>query len=183
MSFLVCDKCNGYYELQDGESPEDFNLECECGGNLKYTENIETEPSIKSYCPNCQTKNVKNAVYCPECGHKLYEDSSDGSEDKLMEIPDSRKFKNMMSLSGIFTMGLGIILGLFVNNVGGMMTMLLGFSLILIKRVTFVLLIGLFLAFCGLINLSYHIWFGCIQILLSLTFFHSWNKYRKLDVG
>jgi len=31
-SFLVCDKCGGYYELQKGESPEDFTDKCECGG-------------------------------------------------------------------------------------------------------------------------------------------------------
>lgn len=34
--FLVCDKCGGYYELQKGESPEDFSDECECGGHLEH---------------------------------------------------------------------------------------------------------------------------------------------------
>ena len=34
---LVCNKCNGFYELQSGEKPEDFSSECECGGKLKYT--------------------------------------------------------------------------------------------------------------------------------------------------
>ena len=38
--YLICVKCNGYYELQDGESLEDFES-CECGGTLKYTENIK----------------------------------------------------------------------------------------------------------------------------------------------
>lgn len=33
--YLICEKCGGYYELQSGESPEDFQ-ECECGGKLKY---------------------------------------------------------------------------------------------------------------------------------------------------
>lgn len=33
--FLVCDKCGGYYELQKGESPEDFSVECDCGGHLE----------------------------------------------------------------------------------------------------------------------------------------------------
>ena len=40
MVFLVCDKCGGYYELQEGESPEDFKDICECGGKLKYVENL-----------------------------------------------------------------------------------------------------------------------------------------------
>ena len=33
-NYLVCNKCEGYYELQLGESPEHFNLDCECGGRL-----------------------------------------------------------------------------------------------------------------------------------------------------
>lgn len=37
--YLVCDSCGGYYELQKGESPFDFQ-ECECGGNLKYKKPI-----------------------------------------------------------------------------------------------------------------------------------------------
>ncbi len=36
MPYLVCDICGGYYELQEGESPEDFVGECECGGKLKH---------------------------------------------------------------------------------------------------------------------------------------------------
>ena len=36
MDYLICDKCEGYYELQSGESPEDFDLSCDCGGELKF---------------------------------------------------------------------------------------------------------------------------------------------------
>jgi len=39
--FLVCDKCNEYYQLQPGESPDDFTGQCECGGKLKFYENID----------------------------------------------------------------------------------------------------------------------------------------------
>jgi hypothetical protein len=34
--YLVCNKCNRYYELQVDESPEDFSDQCECGGKLQY---------------------------------------------------------------------------------------------------------------------------------------------------
>jgi hypothetical protein len=37
-TFLVCDSCKGRYELQKGESIEDFES-CSCGGKLRY-ENI-----------------------------------------------------------------------------------------------------------------------------------------------
>lgn len=33
--YLVCSECKGYYELKEGESPEDF-YECECGGRLEF---------------------------------------------------------------------------------------------------------------------------------------------------
>jgi hypothetical protein len=38
--YMVCDKCQGYYKLQPGESPDDFD-QCDCGGNLKYVETID----------------------------------------------------------------------------------------------------------------------------------------------
>lgn len=38
--YLVCNKCGGYYELEPGESPEDFINNCECGGELEYKINV-----------------------------------------------------------------------------------------------------------------------------------------------
>lgn len=52
LSYLVCDTCGGYYELQPGESPESFDLECECGGHLvQSTSNslISYEDEYKDY--------------------------------------------------------------------------------------------------------------------------------------
>lgn len=40
MSYVVCEKCGGYYKLQEGESVGDFDA-CQCGGNLKYITSIE----------------------------------------------------------------------------------------------------------------------------------------------
>ncbi|MBP2045716.1 hypothetical protein J2756_000940 [Methanobacterium aggregans] len=31
MRYLKCKECGGIYELQEGESPEDFDV-CHCGG-------------------------------------------------------------------------------------------------------------------------------------------------------
>jgi uncharacterized membrane protein YvbJ len=46
MSYLVCDNCGSYYELQEGESPEDFDLACECGGRLKNKEALKSDYEI-----------------------------------------------------------------------------------------------------------------------------------------
>lgn len=40
MGYLICEKCGGYYELQEGESIDDFQG-CECGGKFRYAENID----------------------------------------------------------------------------------------------------------------------------------------------
>lgn len=39
MGYLICEKCEGYYELQEKENPEDFKS-CECGGKLKFVLNL-----------------------------------------------------------------------------------------------------------------------------------------------
>ena len=41
MTYLICDKCGKCYELQSGESPEDFLLTCDCGGEIKHYNNLE----------------------------------------------------------------------------------------------------------------------------------------------
>ena len=39
MGFLICQQCGGYYELQQGEYPEDFE-NCSCGGKLYYKNRV-----------------------------------------------------------------------------------------------------------------------------------------------
>jgi len=39
--YLLCNNCNGYYELQAGEKADDFSDECECGGNLEHKSKLE----------------------------------------------------------------------------------------------------------------------------------------------
>lgn len=41
VKYLYCDKCDGYYILNSGESPDDFSDKCECGGYLILGEMAE----------------------------------------------------------------------------------------------------------------------------------------------
>ena len=41
MGYLICGKCKGYYRLQSGESVKDFIDNCDCGGKLRYVENLD----------------------------------------------------------------------------------------------------------------------------------------------
>lgn len=46
---MVCRKCGSVYELQPGESPDDFSGECQCGGELVYVEDKERELYFLDY--------------------------------------------------------------------------------------------------------------------------------------
>lgn len=39
--YMVCKKCGGHYQLQPGESPDDFSDTCECGGKLEFVSDID----------------------------------------------------------------------------------------------------------------------------------------------
>ncbi|BDZ71357.1 hypothetical protein [Methanobacterium petrolearium] len=43
MPYLICQSCGGYYELEEDESPQDFDR-CRCGGELIYTEHLYNKP-------------------------------------------------------------------------------------------------------------------------------------------
>ncbi len=60
MGYLVCERCGGYYKLKPGESPNKFSDNCECGGKLKYVENLKTTDK--------NIGNKKSTITCPHCG-------------------------------------------------------------------------------------------------------------------
>ena len=41
MTYLCCDRCGKCYELQPGESPDDFDNTCDCGKKLKVYKNLQ----------------------------------------------------------------------------------------------------------------------------------------------
>lgn len=57
--YLVCNNCQGTYELQPGEKPEDFSDKCECGGKLTYSKNISNNNHNE---PTKTNKMVKNGL-------------------------------------------------------------------------------------------------------------------------
>lgn len=75
MGYLKCDKCDGYYKLQEGESPEDF-VSCECGGKLRsvtdsLTKNHEIVNNQINFCPNCGNKIKLSSDFCKNCGKQI----------------------------------------------------------------------------------------------------------------
>jgi hypothetical protein len=61
VKILVCEKCKGYYKLQEGESPEDFD-QCQCSGKLRYYENISEFENTETDDEKC--KKIKVDLMC-----------------------------------------------------------------------------------------------------------------------
>lgn len=96
MPYLVCEKCNGYYKLQDEESPEDFSL-CQCGGKLEFTENthenIQRDDRPKFICSNCMKEN-EEGIFCSYCGGKLIA-VKNGKAVSNINLNESKKIENL----------------------------------------------------------------------------------------
>jgi hypothetical protein len=68
MSYLICENCGGYYELQDGESKDDFDG-CHCGGRLNCTSSLNTVFHDEEYQPKEENSIIQTTMTCPVCGH------------------------------------------------------------------------------------------------------------------
>ena len=72
MGYLICEKCKGYYTLQDGESAKDFES-CECGGKLIYSESLnDTYKNFEHLetphiCATCGKENLPNLNFAKNC--------------------------------------------------------------------------------------------------------------------
>ncbi|OPX58031.1 MAG: hypothetical protein A4E25_01900 [Methanobacterium sp. PtaB.Bin024] len=134
MGYLKCEKCGGYYELQEGESPDDFDV-CNCGGKLVYTESIDekdpskeiysesskipdTDPLTESdtdfhydnqrkiYCSQCGFENNAKARFCKKCGFEIKK-----SKGKI------EKFNSKINILAVFV---GILVSLIVLFISAM---------------------------------------------------------------
>jgi hypothetical protein len=83
LKYIICDECCGFYELENGESLEDFES-CLCGGSLSYAES--TPRGMKKITESVQNNNEQISFHqtsnkqasiplseniCPLCA-KLY---------------------------------------------------------------------------------------------------------------
>jgi hypothetical protein len=127
LSYLVCDKCGGHYELQPGELPRDFDDKCDCGGELKYLETLESSDrniekiSTTRACPYCGAENHEGAKLCKSCKRLLTEikwnkSSKSNNKEKSAGVTfetwneQSRRVKALGIIS-VCCIGLILILG------------------------------------------------------------------------
>jgi hypothetical protein len=144
MGYLICEKCEGYYELQEGESQEDFE-QCHCGGKLKYSDSLHdayVKPSENT--GKVSTETVKNESskqtrnkdpvftdfqnskmekkFCSECGAEIRKDSLYCYKCKK---PYYSEFKEKRKISRTIELLLGILGGVF-GIFGAIAAILLG---------------------------------------------------------
>lgn len=48
IGYVICRECQGYYQLEAEEHPDDFES-CLCGGELVYSEHFETLSTVLSF--------------------------------------------------------------------------------------------------------------------------------------
>ncbi len=83
MDYIIFEECGGYYELQLGESADDFE-NCQCGGHLKFAEEtieIPLEKKARFVCSNCLEEN-EPSLYCSSCGGRLISINNKNAEAK-----------------------------------------------------------------------------------------------------
>ncbi|MTK63083.1 MAG: zinc ribbon domain-containing protein [Methanobacterium sp.] len=74
MSYLVCEQCGKYYELEEGKTSYSYD-KCECGGKLSYRNSLDRtatviEPAVsKNKCEKCGAEIPPNTGICKNCGN------------------------------------------------------------------------------------------------------------------
>lgn len=139
MKYIICDECGGFYELEKGESLDDFES-CLCGGSLSYAEptprgmkkitnivqsdnyqtsnyqtsNYQTSSHVsENICPLCGQINKVKSPFCSKCGKMLKEGGPANRYDYGYVLEEREKRKK--SLRGLYEhidlwgVGLGII--------------------------------------------------------------------------
>jgi len=97
MGYLICEKCGGYYELEEGESFDDFNG-CQCGGKLSYSEQVigelEKRDKPKLICSNCMKEN-KNGIFCSSCGGRLIAVKGGKAVSNIKNFQESKELEKL----------------------------------------------------------------------------------------
>jgi hypothetical protein len=97
MSYIVCKKCGGYYELKGGESLENFD-KCQCGGDLSYTEKLpqkqEENDKPKLICSNCLKEN-EDGIFCSKCGGKLIAVKNGRAVNNIKNFDEQKQIENL----------------------------------------------------------------------------------------
>lgn len=95
MAYVICEKCGGYYELEKGESVDDFDT-CQCGGDLSYAEKLPQKQNDKPklICSNCMKEN-EDGIFCPKCGGRLITVKKGKAVNSINNFEESKELEKL----------------------------------------------------------------------------------------
>jgi ribosomal protein S27E len=177
MGYLICDNCEGYYELQDGESPDDFE-NCQCGGNLKHIAQNKyySNSKIPVRCSNCAHVNIGGSLSCSQCGTSLDKvrepyGGSASYEHEQLEKEIKSEGKSMIFVGVIQILSFG-----FLDPLWGVILIIIGvLCFVIVNRIMLVvsslivLVAGTFNFFVG----GFWSIFAIFQLLIGLKYLYS----------
>lgn len=158
MGYLVCSECKSYYKLQSNESSKNFTDNCDCGGKLRYIENLDIvdpswklisfrkKPTMKERLnqkskslfslPNINLKNRLNQFYYNNIGRHIYKARN---QRRVNRNPQGMQGSFLNSLINEFN--LDNIQWSLIIPMSIAITLILAFSHGIFQLLTFVLLV------------------------------------------
>lgn len=119
MPYLVCEECGKYYKLQEGESPEDFLLNCDCGGRLRVVESLDEievnnpEELDSDGKPEASEEilnpNDSEHLSCPGDSDEVFNPEKSPKELKGPSNPKFFKISIILVIVGILIISAGIL--------------------------------------------------------------------------
>jgi len=196
--YMVCRDCRGYYKLQEGENPEDFE-KCQCGGILKYYGNgtsskHSSKAEMSSYtnqeppCRRCGAKSPQGSEFCFRCGTPLTENekSSGGpNEMETSEVNENLKGEIRSWGKGLVFIGVIQIISMgFLDPSWGVLLITAGLvSFKVVHRAMF-LVYGTIILFAGLGNLMVGgllTAFSILQFVIGLKQFQKFFQWKNVN--
>lgn len=103
MPYLICSNCKSYYKIHHGDFLKDFKGNCDCGGTVRYADNIDFVGSEWKYvnmsnkCSSCGFENLYNSKFCSECGYNLHNKSTNTNNTYSASEPSNDNKINLMT--------------------------------------------------------------------------------------
>jgi len=136
MSYLICEKCGGYYKLKEGEKPDEFEA-CECGGSLRFVQNFnahfdeELDPINEfNICHDCGIENSAGEKYCKSCG-KMIKDTKNEENSSADANKNVLKFTSNKWILRVLAIIVGVLIVviptfIFVDSNYALLLLLIG---------------------------------------------------------
>lgn len=109
MSYLVCEQCGKYYELDEGKTSYSYE-KCECGGKLTYKDSLNRAQAVRepviseNKCEKCGAEISPGTSICNQCGNTIESSTMDQSGLSLVGVSVGFGFLLLTTLVAVFAL-------------------------------------------------------------------------------